>query len=353
MRRASRREPVVHLGPRPSTAFALVPSGASRSGTVGCMFPLESLHGACLRRDVVRQLGETRVRTALADGTFGSPWPGVVVDPARAADPLTIVAAGLLAGGPGARVSGATAAFLHGLGAATPTPVDLLVPYGNKRPSRQGLVLHRGRDLVDDTIEIRGIATLTLDRVLADVLCRPPHQDALALTDQALAALPAEQRDAFRATVHGRLRRRPDPRGTRIAARLLDLATGLAESPAESWMLWRIVDLGFPVPTVNHWVHDIGGRPRWRLDLSWPALRIAVEYDGHLAHLDRADVDGLRVEALRRSGWIVVRAGVEDLRSILRVQRELHDAFLSRGYDPRGLSPGALRARRHRERIAG
>ena len=317
------------------------------------MFPTESLHGACLRRDAVRQIGETRVRTALADGTFRTPWPGVVVDPARAADPLTIVAAGLLAGGPGARVSGPTAAFLHGLGAAAPTPVDLVVPYGNKRPSRTGLVIHNGRDLVDDTVEIQGIPTLVLDRVLAGVLCRRPHQDALALVDQALAALPAEQRESFRATVHSRLRSRPDPRGTRVGARLLDLATGLAESPAESWMLWRIVDLSFPVPVVNHWVRDIGGRPRWRLDLSWPALRIAVEYDGHLAHLDRADVDELRVEALRRSGWIVVRVDVDDLRSTVRVQRELHEAFVTRGYAARGFTPGALRARRHRARIAG
>ncbi|MBW0137588.1 hypothetical protein I4I81_25485 [Pseudonocardia abyssalis] len=310
-------------------------------------------HGACLRRDAVRLIGEKRVRSAIADGTFATPWPGVVVDPARAAEPLTVVAAGLLAGGPEARASGPTAAFLHGLDAVDPTPVDLLVPYGSTRRTGRGLVVHNGRDLVDDTTEIHGLPALCLGRVLSDVLCSRRHQDALALVDQALARLPPEQREAFRATLHDRLRRRPDPRGTRVGARLLDLATGLAESPAESWMLWRIVDLGFPVPEVNHSMNDVQGRPRWRLDLSWPALRIAVEYDGRLAHLDRTELDGMRVQALRGLGWIVIVVDVDDLRSTLRVERELHEAFVARGLDPRGRTAGALRPRPHRERLVG
>lgn len=317
------------------------------------MFPIEVLHGACLRRHAVRLLGEKRVRNAVADGRFCTPWPGVVVDPARAAEPLTIITAGLLAGGPQARASGPTAAYLHGLDAAEPVPVDLVVPYGSTRRTGRGLVVHNGRDLVDDTTEIHGLPTLRLDRALTDVLCSGRQQDALALADQALAGIPVDRREEFRATVHDRLRRRPDPRGTRVAARLLDLATGLAESPAESWMLWRIVDLGFPVPLVNHRVNDVGGRPRWRLDLCWPELRIAVEYDGWLAHLDRAETDGLRAAELRRLGWIVIRADVDNLRDMLRLERDLHEAFVARGVDPRGRTTGTLRARRHRERRAG
>lgn len=317
------------------------------------MFPSDVPHGACLRRHAVLLLGEKRVRNAVADGTFCRPWPGVLVDPARAAEPLTIIAAGLLAGGPEARASGPTAAFLHGLDAAEPTPVDLVVPYGSARRTGRGLVVHNGRDLVDDTTDVHGLPALRLDRVLSDVLCSGRQQDALALVDQALAGMPADRREGFRGAVHDRLRRRPDPRGTRVAARLLDLATGLAESPTESWMLWRIVDLGFPVPLVNHWVNDVRGRPRRRLDLSWPALRIAVEYDGRLAHLDRAGADELRADELRRLGWIVVRADVEDLRNTRRLERELHEAFVARGVDPRGRTTGSLRARRHRERLIG
>lgn len=316
------------------------------------MFPKTFARPACLRRDAVSLLGEKRVRTAIATGEFRTPWPGVLVDPRRAADPLTIIEAGLLATGPDARAAGPTAARLHGISAIDPLPVQVMVPYGCRRRSRPGLVVHTGRSLAEDTVVLAGLPALGLDRVVTDILCTCRQQDALAVLDQVLGALAPAERSAYRGKLHERLRSRPDPRGTRVGARLVDLATGAAESPAESWLLWRIVDLGFPVPEVNHRIRDVDGRARYRVDLSWPGLRIAVEYNGHLAHLDRGAEDAARADDLRRRGWIVIQVDVDDLRCMSRVEREVHEAFARRGVPLRERSVGAMRARRHRDALA-
>jgi hypothetical protein len=308
--------------------------------------------GACLRRDAVRELGRHRVRTAIGLREYLQPWPGVLVDPRRATEPLTVVTAAWLTSGTDTVVAGQTATFLHGCTAADPAPVHLVAPYEHNKRRRSGIVLHNGTGLADDTVLRQGLPVLGLDRALSDVLCTVQPSTALAIVDQALSQIEAVAREAFRARVGERLERRPDPRGTRIGARLLDLATGLAESPAESWLLWRLVDLGFPTPEVNHWVCTIEGVPIFRLDLSWPALRIAVEYDGFAAHEGRREPDEIRIRDLRRRGWIVVVAEADDLASIGRVERELEAAFLVRGIDLRRRTPGALRPRRHRERRA-
>jgi hypothetical protein len=308
-----------------------------------------STAGACLRRDAVRLLGEKRVRTALSSGEFSSPFPGVLVDPARAAEPSTVIAAGWLASGPDAIITGSTGAFLHGYTAAAPTPVHVVVPYGSRKRTRPGLVVHNGRSLDSDRRFVDGLPVLCVERVVTDLVCSAAPADALAVVDQVLAALAPAERAPFRDELHRRLRERADPRGTRIGTRLLDLATGRADSPAESWLLWRIVDLGFPVPIINYQVCTIDGEPRYRVDLGWPDLRIAIEYYGHAAHAERTEEDEARILELERRGWIVIIVRAEDLAHMSRVEREVDEAFRRRGVYLRERTVGALRARRHRD----
>ena len=142
---------------------------------------------------------------------------------------------------------------------------------------------------------------------------------------------------------------RSDPRGTRIGTRLIDLATGRAESPQESWLLRRVVDLGFPVPEANLPVLDIDGRELYRLDLGWEELRIALEYNGYAAHAGREEADEARRRNIEQRGWIVIDADREDRRSASRLEKELDEAFMARGVDVRGRTKRAMRPRRHRE----
>jgi hypothetical protein len=172
--------------------------------------------------------------------------------------------------------------------------------------------------------------------------------DALAVLDEAFGGVPPMERAAFRRRLQQRLQDRPDPRGTRIGRRLVDLATGCAESPAESWQLWRVVDLGFPVPQVNVWVRGVDGRPPYRVDLGWPELRIAVEHNGYAAHVGRESEDAARIRDLERRGWIVVVSEADDLSNPVRLEKELHEAFVTRGVDLSGRVAGVLRPQPHR-----
>ena len=305
--------------------------------------------GACLRRDATRRHGGHEVRSALRFRTAHSPWPGVLVDARRRADPLTLTTAAWLATGHHALVAGPSAAFLHGLGALPPTPVHLVVPYRSRQRGRAGIVIHNGAALAEDRDQRHGLPVLSLERTVSDLACTTTPPDALAVIDQALAGLTDVDRPAFRRRLRERLQDRPDPRGTRIGRRLVDLATGLAESPAESWWLWRVVDLGFPVPSVNPWVRNLDGSGLFRLDLAWEELRIALEHNGHAAHHGREDADERRLRELERRGWLVVVVRADDLRSICRMETELHEAFRRRGVDLSDRVAGVLRPLPHRE----
>ena len=312
-------------------------------------FFARSRHGARLRKDAVREFGLHRVKAALADGSVLSPWRGVLVDRRRAADPLTILDAAQLTVGPQSVLTGASAAFLHGITALPPTPVHLVVPYEAASRSRSGIVVHNGTFIDRDREERSGLPVFGLERVVADLACCVRPGDALAVIDEALASVSVAARRGVRRRVRDLITQRPDPRGRRIGTQLVDLATGRAESPSESWLLWMVVDLGFPVPEANLPIVDLDGRELYRVDLGWRTLRIAVEYNGYAAHAGRGEYDEHRRRDLEKRGWIVVVVEADDLRDGSRLEKELDAAFIARGVDVRGRSVGALRPRRHRD----
>ncbi|MGH3588319.1 MAG: hypothetical protein ACRDQ0_18605 [Pseudonocardia sp.] len=293
--------------------------------------PVAGLHGAHLRADLVRRLGRARVENAVAAGEVRPLWRGVVVDSRRLLDPLTRAAAALLTAGPRSVITGVTAAALHGCRAVESPVTHILVPYGCETRSRKGLVVHHARPFADDVIELDGLRALPLDRVIADLLCTLPEADALAVADEALRVAGGD-RGTFRKEVAERLRTREDNRGTVRAAGLLDLVSDGVDSPAESWLRLKVIDKGFPVPEVNWVIPRPDGTVLYRLDLAWPRLRIALEYDGVEAHSGREAHDEARRADLGARGWIVVVARSEDLRSFSRVAGELRAAFARRGY---------------------
>ncbi len=167
--------------------------------------------------------------------------------------------------------------------------------------------------------------------MVADLLCSNEGSDGLAVVDEALRLSRPNDRE-FRSAVGVRLQRRADPRGTVRAGFLLDLASPDAESPPESWVRFRIVEQGFPLPEVNWSITGSDGREVFRIDLAWPSVRIAVEYDGYEAHADREREDSARQTELERRGWIVIRIRKADLSDMSRAFAELRAAFVRRGY---------------------
>jgi hypothetical protein len=98
------------------------------------------------------------------------------------------------------------------------------------------------------------------------------------------------------------------------ARTVLELADPRAESPPESRVRLALVLAGLaPVPQ-----YDVRHHGRWiaRVDLAFPELKIAIEYDGRAVH-EREDVfarDRQRQNELVRAGWIVLRFTAADLR---------------------------------------
>lgn len=295
------------------------------------LLPDLGLHGAYRRSALVRAMGRHQFTNALRIDLVRPLWTGVVVETARLLDPRTRAAAGLLTVGPEAVLCGPTAALLYGCAALQPVDVHILVPYKRQPRAKPGLVVHHSCFFADQVVVVDGLRVLSLPQVVADLLCLARPSDALAVADETLR-MAGSGCDEFRSAVERRLRVRPDPRGTVRGAALWDLASPRAESAPESWVRMLLIELGFPLPEVNFALLSPGGRELYRLDLAWPQLRIALEYDGHAAHAGREDEDAAREDDLRRRGWIVVRARADDLADPTRLLAELRAAFAERGY---------------------
>lgn len=292
----------------------------------------DGLHGAHIQRQARIALGAYGLRAAIEMGQLVGFGRGVVLEAGRVLDLRTRSAGALLLAGPSGVLVGPTAAVLHGCTATGGFPVHVLVPHSRRIRSRAGMVVHQGHVNEADVVQLDGLRVLRLEIVIADLLRTAPRRTALACADQALKPLSVDARTRFRAEIARILAVQADRRGTRRGRQLLDLATGLPESPAESAVLLVVVDSGFPLPVCQYAVDDIGGGTRYRLDFAWPELKIALEYDGYEAHLGRAAADAAREADLRRRGWLVVRAVASDLRDPTDLVIRLRDAFQCRRF---------------------
>ncbi len=72
------------------------------------------------------------------------------------------------------------------------------------------------------------------------------------------------------------------------------------DSAMETRLRMLLVLAGLPEPAVNTPIHDERGRPLFRFDLSYPDLRLIVEYDGR----QHADDDGQWLGDLHRREWL-------------------------------------------------
>ncbi len=102
------------------------------------------------------------------------------------------------------------------------------------------------------------------------------------------------------------------------------------DSPMETRLRMLLVLAGLPEPQVNHELRDEQGRLLRRLDLSYPELRLVVEYDGrqHAESPQQWETDLERREELDDGHWkilVVTAKGIyrEPERTLERVRRNL------------------------------
>ncbi|GHJ51048.1 hypothetical protein Nm8I071_03550 [Nonomuraea sp. TT08I-71] len=211
---------------------------------------------------------------------------------------------------PGAAIAGRSAAFLWGSDLlARDAPVTVLLPRAARlRPHPR---VHLVRSVLPDGDRTRfaGLPVTTALRTAFDLGRQGPRVDALVAVDALLhrrvVKLPALR--AYSAA-------HPGWPGAALLREVLALAEPLSESPMETRLRLLLLDAGLGPLTAQHDVHDARGRFVARVDLAWPALRVAVEYDGD-HHRERAHFrqDVARLNALRAAGWLVVRFTADDV----------------------------------------
>lgn len=217
---------------------------------------------------------------------------------------------------PTAVFSGRTAAHLHGVPELADThelPVEVTVPGDGRFGPVQGLRVRRVDLPSSDVVEVRGWRCTTGVRTALDIARWEPLPDAVAALDLMLAR-GAVAEVALRAAAESR-----SGRGSRQALRAVTLTDGRAESQPESRLRVILTLAGLP-PVPQYVVRGPGGVFVARLDLAYPELRVAVEYDG-VWHAEPGQFarDRSRLNGLTAAGWVVLHVTAADLRDPARL----------------------------------
>ena len=213
---------------------------------------------------------------------------------------------GLLLAPEGSLGSHRSCAALLGVGGIVSPIPEITIPRGSTL-RRPWLVVHESTDLdladrcVVDGIPITGPRRLAMD--LGAVVSPKRYR-------QAMRGLRSQHGVYFGDLLRTYLRHKRSGRNGGAALRewldrYVDVG-GTAESGLEQVVLDAFLDAGLR-PVAQHWV-EIDPTTRYRLDLAFPGLMIAIEVDGS-QHEERpaAIADAKREAALVAAGWTVLR----------------------------------------------
>ncbi|MGR7025327.1 endonuclease domain-containing protein [Geodermatophilus sp. URMC 62] len=226
---------------------------------------------------------------------------------------------------PGAVVSGTSAAAFWGVDlAGTDDDVVLTLPPGRHPVRASGLAVRRVRLARTDVLRRHGVLTTTPVATALDLARRLSGDDAVVAVDRFLAAglvdLPSLRARAAEAA----------GRGSARARGVCELADERSESPQETRVRLLVARSGLPAPVPQFTVR-VDGRFVARVDLAWPQVCVAVEYDGRWhAEPGQFARDRQRLNRLQAAGWRVVFVTAEDLyrpeELVVRIARALADA---------------------------
>lgn len=230
-----------------------------------------------------------------------------------------------------------TAALLHG--APLPFSTDTRLHIATRAPTNlvrsRGTVGHRASAGVG-AVALDGLRVtdpestwallgdeLTTEWLVAvgDYFCRVWRDERFAESSMPLAT-PKKLQDAVK---------RMRWRGIRRLREALPLIRCDSWSPRESLTRYRLVTAGLPEPALNREYRDASGGFLGCLDMSYPELKVAVEYQGRV-HGEQYSRDIERVERLRAAGWIVIQVSSELFDRPEELVRRVRDALVSRGW---------------------
>jgi hypothetical protein len=217
-------------------------------------------------------------------------------------------------------VSHQSAAVLHGLPL---WGVALGRVHVTRRPpasSEVGRVLrsHVARLRDDEVGAVDGLAVTSPVRTALDLARTLPLEPAVVVLDAVLARADVRH-DQLRAALAGMA----GTRGSRAAARAVELADGRSESVGESRSRVLLHRLGSSPSTLQLAIQSTDGVLLGRTDFAWEAERVVGEFDGRVKYGralgpgqhpgDAVFEEKRREDAIRDEGWLVVRWTWADL----------------------------------------
>lgn len=232
---------------------------------------------------------------------------GVYVDAATPPTPRQRAAAALLTYPESAYASHTSAARVYGLAVPAMEAEHVTVVEPKNRRRRPGIVCHlvkRGRIRTVDGLRVSDHAQLFVELAsLLELVDLVVVGDQMVhrgwLTPEQLTAYCAET--TLPAAVHAR--------------RAAGYVRERVESPMETRLRMLLVLAGLPEPEINLEIRDVDGRQVRRYDLSYPEIKVIVEYDGrqHAEKVEQWESDLDRREAIDNEGWrilVVVARGI-------------------------------------------
>jgi alpha-1,2-mannosyltransferase len=207
---------------------------------------------------------------------------------------------------PDGALCGHSAATLLGAACSPPNAAaELIAPRGDVA-KRRGLAVRQAALLPAEVCEVDGLRVTTPMRTAYDLGRRLDLVEAVAAVD----ALARIGRFAPSMLLNGPV----GARGRRRLREVVGLADPLAESVMETRLRILLVLGGLPRPVAQFPVIDADGVVRARVDLAYPAARLALEYDGaHHFTAESSRRDRQRDLALDDLDWQTMRFTVDDV----------------------------------------
>ncbi len=234
---------------------------------------------------------------------------GVYVAREVTVTPVVRARAALLTHTPTAVASHGTVARLFGVPHPREDVEHVTVPTGDDRRRRRGVLCHVAAVDAEDLRLFKGVRITSPERLFVDLAGTLALVDVVVVGDWLV-------RHRF-LTLRGLLSycQSSSSAHARTARLAASYVRARVDSPMETRLRMLLVLAGLPEPLVNLEIRVRGGRALLRLDLSWPSIRLAVEYDGQHHRDDtrqwESDVD--RREDLHDADWrhiTVTRRGI-------------------------------------------
>ena len=215
--------------------------------------------------------------------------------------------AAVLLGPGGTLVSHRAGAAIQGVGGLVEPMPEVSIPQGASF-RRTGVIVHESVDLglaeplSIDGIPVTGPARLAMD--VGSVMSTKRFRNTMREIQHVLGV---DAETLLRTYLRHRRQGRNGGGALRDWLDRYHGVAGIPESGLEQLVLDAIIDAGLAVPRLQVWVETRYGR--FRIDLAYPDLMLAIEVDGS-QHRDDDEIrasDVVRARALRALGWKVHR----------------------------------------------